>query len=117
MELQEIVDFIESDPRVYLATEYRDGAPFMVDFTVEHPGYDKYFWLIWTVTRKNVEVLVQFNNGSTPRDGGEPDWWYDGEYAMSHEAFIEYVQSLPKSFTAWATETKTVQQFIAEQEA
>lgn len=62
-------------------------------------------------------LVLDFNNGGTPHEGREPDWWLDSQYQMSHEAFIEYVQSLPKPFTAWATKTKGPLDFTEEDES
>lgn len=115
MSIEQIEWFIENDPRTYIAA--RDGASLIVDFTVAHPGYESYYWLIWTVSSEAVDILVQFNNGGTPHEGREPDWWLDSQYQMSHEAFIEYVQSLPKPFTAWATKTEGPLDFTEEDES
>lgn len=115
MLLEQVKYFVENDPRTYIEAELRDNT-FIVGFQVAHPGYETYYWLIWEVSNEGVEVTVQFNNGGTPHENNEADWWFDGRYWMGFEQFIEYVQTLPKPFTAWAKQTKSGPVYMSEGE-
>lgn len=92
--LQDLIDWIEQDPRVYLE------RPVQVGFNVDHPGFSRdQFWLLFEVGLDQVAVRVLFD--WSKRGSEKRDWRLDTSYLMSHADFRDYVESLPRPLTCF----------------